>query len=130
MIEVTAGIIEHHGKFLLARRKQGKHLEGYWEFPGGKIEDGESHKDCLQRELNEEFSIDVQVGNYVTETTHEYPEKTIKLIAYQVNYLAGEFQLTDHDMIAWVDLDEVENYKLAPADILILKDYAKQRINR
>lgn len=130
MIKVTAGIIVRDGKFLIARRGQGKHLEGCWEFPGGKVEDGESPEDCLDRELREELSIDVEVLGYITENVHAYPEKTIKLIAYLVKYLGGEFKLTSHDRIQWVNFDEVESYVLAPADIPILKDYAKQRTNR
>jgi len=64
MIEVTAAIIEDGDKFLIARRAKGKNLAGYWEFPGGKIEAGETAEACLSRELNEEFQINVSVNNF------------------------------------------------------------------
>ncbi|KAA5538861.1 (deoxy)nucleoside triphosphate pyrophosphohydrolase [Adhaeribacter rhizoryzae] len=130
MIEVTAGIIEKDNKVLLARRKPGKHLEGYWEFPGGKIENDESPKECLRRELLEEFSIETEILDFIAASVYEYPGKTIKLLGYLVKLVKGNFQLKDHDKIIWVYPDELKTYKLAPADIPIAKEYGKQRFNQ
>ena len=130
LVEVTAGLIEKDDKILIARRKEDKHLAGFWEFPGGKIENNETPEDCLKRELFEEFSIITEVCEFVAETIYKHSTKTIKLIAFIVKVLEGDFILKDHDNIKWVDLEEIKKYKLAPADIQILKEYEYQRINR
>lgn len=121
MIKVVAGIILNDNKVLLAQRKQGKHLEYKWEFPGGKVEDNEEDEEALVRELKEEFNIDVKVENYITENVYEYKEKTICLKGYTVKYLSGNFLLNDHEQIKWVSKDKIMEYDLAPADISIAK---------
>lgn len=132
MIDVVAGILENNkGEILIARKKKGKSLEGYWEFPGGKIEDGERPEETLTRELKEEMNIDVSVTEYVCESVYHYEKGTIRLIAYKGNITSGSIQLTDHDKYEWIDVHELKNYKLAPADIpigeiLINQEQAKQ----
>ncbi|SDS50088.1 8-oxo-dGTP diphosphatase [Formosa sp. Hel1_31_208] len=130
MIEVTAAIIEEGDKFLIARRAKGKHLAGYWEFPGGKIEAGETAEACLSRELNEEFQINVSVNNFVGESVYEYPNKKIILKAFTCRIISGEIQLNDHDKIEWITIDEIKQYDLAPADIPLIRLYDKARNNR
>ena len=71
-IDVIAAIIEIEGKFLIGRRKKEKSLGGKWEFPGGKLEPLEEHKECLIRELREEFGVEIEVGNLLGENTHDY----------------------------------------------------------
>lgn len=125
---VTAAVIEKDGKILIARRNQDKHLGGYWELPGGKIEAGETPEACLKRELIEEFAIQTDVQEFIGESLYEYPGKQIKLLGYKVKWLSGDFQLKDHDQIIWVTLDQICDYKLAPADIPLLnkiKDVTK-----
>ncbi|WP_162055982.1 (deoxy)nucleoside triphosphate pyrophosphohydrolase [Pontibacter pamirensis] len=130
MIEVTAGIIERNGKILIARRKAGKHLEGFWEFPGGKVEENESPKECLRRELYEEFSIRADIMDFIGESVYDYPGKTIKLEAYLVRIIEGVFQLKDHDKIEWVKPEDLKEYNMAPADIPLILEYEKHRFNR
>ena len=84
VIEVVAAIIQRDEKYFVARRKTGKHLEGFWEFPGGKIEEGESPENSLQRELQEEFGVTVEVGAFLGENTHDYGSAIIRLRAYRV----------------------------------------------
>lgn len=127
VIDVTAGIIERAGKILIAKRKKGKHLEGFWEFPGGKIEDGESPEECLVRELGEEFSIKVKVLGFVGESIYMYADKTIRLLGYEVRYLSGDFVLKEHDEIKWVSKRGIAKYKLAPADVPILSLYFSRK---
>ena len=102
---------------LLARRKPGSHLAGYWEFPGGKIENGESPEQSLERELYEEFSIQTKTGNFLCESIFNYGSKKIRLIGYYSKYLGGKFILESHDKIHWVQLEDIEHYNLAPADL-------------
>ena len=121
MIDVVAGIIEREGKILIARRKPGSHLEGHWEFPGGKVEEGEQPEQTLERELKEELAIETQTGHFVAESVFDYGSKTIRLLAYWSAYLDGDITLDSHDEIRWVSLAEIGSYQLAPADIPILK---------
>lgn len=78
-IVVIAAVVEREGRFLLTRRLDGTHLEGRWEFPGGKCEDGERHDDCLRRELVEELGVAAQVGDEILTVEHAYPERTVRL---------------------------------------------------
>jgi 8-oxo-dGTP diphosphatase len=120
-IDVTAAVIRKNGKVLIAQRAAGKHLEGLWEFPGGKIEKGETPEQCLKRELFEEFGIDVRIGQFIAESRFSYKKKNIRLLAYEVEYLSGDFFLKVHSAISWVTLDNLANYSFAPADIPILE---------
>lgn len=130
MIEVTAAILEEGNKIMIARRAQGKHLAGYWEFPGGKIEQDETPEICLTRELKEEFEIDVKIGKFIGESVFNYPNKTIKLIAFTGQIINGKMMLNDHDKIEWIKLEEINNYKLAPADLPLIELYDKARNKR
>ena len=123
IINVTAAIIEKDNKFLIAKRKKGKHLEGKWEFPGGKIEPQETPELCLQRELKEEFGITTNIGNFVGESIFDYGDRKIRLLGYKVEYLKGEFNLKDHDEIRWITVDEFHKYDIADADVPLLKKY-------
>jgi 8-oxo-dGTP diphosphatase len=120
-IDVAAAIILVDGKVFAARRKSGVHLAGYWEFPGGKIESGETPEQCLSRELHEELCITTKVGKYVGESLYDYGSKVVRLIAYQVEHIEGDFQLIDHDELCWLAADELESVEWAPADIPLVE---------
>ena len=130
MIIVTAAILENGSKVMIAKRKEGKHLAGFWEFPGGKIEDGETAENCLRRELKEEFSIEVEVMDYIGESIFEYPGQRIKLLAYTGKIIQGEIKLHDHEKVEWVKPEEISEYKMAPADIPLIGLYDKKRNSR
>ena len=83
MIEVVAGVIYKDNKFLIAQRNLKKSQGGLWEFPGGKLESGESCEAALKREIFEEFEAEIEVEGYITENIHHYPEKDIKLMFYK-----------------------------------------------
>jgi mutator protein MutT len=123
IIDVTAAIIVKDGKVLAARRGSGKHLEGYWEFPGGKLEINESPEVCLERELFEEFSISSKVGAYIGESVYDYGEKVVRLMAYEVEHTAGDFKLVDHDELCWLEIDQLADVIWAPADISLVEQY-------
>jgi mutator protein MutT len=123
VINVVAAIIEKDGLVFAARRSSGQHLAGYWEFPGGKIEPGESHRVALQRELKEELDIAAAIGAYVGETVFDYGDKVIRLHAYAVNHVSGEFHLTDHDEFCWLAPEALGTLTWAPADIPLVDMY-------
>lgn len=116
-ILVVAALLVVDGKILLARRRPGKSLAGFWEFPGGKIENGESPEEALERELREEFSIETRTGKLLGTNRHHYPDFQIELSAYWSELLSGEFRLTDHDEVRWVAPQELSQFRLAPADV-------------
>jgi len=121
MIEVVAGLIRHRGKILLARRQAGCHLAGYWEFPGGKLEPGETPEQALRRELREELAIATEVLGYLGESRYDYGHKQVRLLGYHCRYLSGEFSLDSHDAIVWVTPAKLPDYRLAPADIPLVE---------
>ena len=126
MIRVIAGIVEKKGLILAARRKAGKHLAGYWEFPGGKLEKNETPEQCLRRELKEEFEISVEVGDFVGSSDFDYGDKNIRLYAYKVKHLSGKFILHDHDDLCWLPLQQLSELRWAPADIPLVEKYISQ----
>ncbi len=120
IIEVTAAIIRKGNRFLCAQRKDCSEQGGKWEFPGGKIESGETPEVCLERELFEEFAIQSTCGKFLCENTHDYGDKIIKLKAYFVNHTEGDFQLLAHQQIQWLDIDEMQQLDWAEADLPIV----------
>jgi 8-oxo-dGTP diphosphatase len=118
MIEVAAAIIEDaEGRILIARKREGKPLAGYWEFPGGKIEKGETVAECLVRELQEEMSILIEPYAYFGMNEFDNGKAHIQLIAYRARYVSGSIELVDHDAYAWVEIEGLSGYSVAPADV-------------
>jgi 8-oxo-dGTP diphosphatase len=114
---VIAGIIEKDGHILIGKRKQGRRFAGNWEFPGGSLEKGETHEQCLRRELREELAIEVEVGDLICISEYSYTaEWTIKLIAYGATVISGVFNLNDHEEIRWVKPEDLTNYDFPEAD--------------
>lgn len=117
MKQVTAAVIEKNGKILLAQRRQGDALGGKWEFPGGKLEPGETPEQCLRRELREEFGVDTRIGAFVCSSKFEYKHFPVELLVYRAEHLFGEFKLNEHDRIEWVAPADLSKYDLSSADI-------------
>jgi 8-oxo-dGTP diphosphatase len=109
------------GCILLARRPSDDRLAGHWEFPGGKVEAGETPEQCLARELAEECGIVASIGDLFAESIHHYPHAHIQLLAFWVDTWSGELVLRAHDEHRWVTLAEAGELMLAPADIPILE---------
>jgi 8-oxo-dGTP diphosphatase len=114
-IVVSAAVVRRDGRYLVTRRPRGVHLEGLWEFPGGKCEAGESVASCLRRELREELGTDAVVGEELLAVTHHYPERSIEL-----HFLACELTREPEPVMGqemrWVARDELQSLQFPPAD--------------
>lgn len=119
-IVVVAAVIEQNGSFLLTRRLEGTHLEGFWEFPGGKIADGESHAGALIREIREELDSDVEVGPLVFETKYDYADRSISLHFYRCALRGVPHPLLGQQM-RWVPRDELRGLEFPPADADLIR---------
>jgi 8-oxo-dGTP diphosphatase len=128
MKTVTAAILVKNGKILIAQRKHGDKLAQKWEFPGGKIEDGETPEKCLQREMKEEFQIEVSVGKYLGESIYHYPHGSIRLVAYRTFWERGELLPRAHEEFKWVSVHELQYYDFAPADISFVEKLRRGEI--
>jgi len=121
-VTVSAGVIEYQGKILIAQRKKTKSLGGFWEFPGGKIEAGETGEQALAREIKEEFDIQIQVGEHLTKVSYDYPDFHLTMFVYRATWNGeGKIQICDHEQYKWVDLEELKNFDFPPADIPVLE---------
>ena len=117
---VTAGLVWKDGKLLITRRPEGSHLAGYWEFPGGKQEPGESLKACLEREIQEELDMEVKAAKHLLQIDHDYEIKSITLHLFLCDWLSGDPTPIGCDEIRWVKPEELANYHLPPPDIQLL----------
>ena len=117
MVEVAAAIMLNADRVLIARRRAGLRHAGKWEFPGGKIERGETPQQCLIRELREEFDIRVEIGPFFGENTHQYQRGPVRIVSYCVRWLSGNLTLKDHDTWQWVSPQTLKDYDLLPGDV-------------
>jgi len=113
---VTAGILERDGRVLIARRKPGRHMGRKWEFPGGKVEAGETPEQSLRRELEEELDVRARIGDLLCRTTYEGDGVNLELLVYRVPQFDGSPALRDHDELAWVLPGELRSFELAGSD--------------
>ena len=119
-ISVVAAVIQREldpeGRILIVRRGPGLSGAGFWEFPGGKVEEGETHEGALIREINEELGIDIAVGSKVGELEFSYPTKVIRLIVFRALLKVDQIELREHDMFKWCKIDEIAVSELSAAD--------------
>jgi 8-oxo-dGTP diphosphatase len=119
-IVVTAAIIERDNAFLITRRQKGVHLEGFWEFPGGKCDAGEDRAACLARELREELAVDVRVGEEVLAVTHEYDDRVVELHFLRCELLGAPSAQLGQEM-RWAARDELAQLEFPPADAVLIR---------
>lgn len=119
MKRVTAAIIMQGEDVLLTRRAPKEKLAGHWEFPGGKVEHGESLSDCLRRELKEELGVEAVVGEILAESVYHYEHGAFQLIGMLTSLTSYQLKLAVHDQAEWVPIEKLLDYALAPADIPI-----------
>ncbi len=118
---MTAAILQEGGKIFIARRKEGKNLAGKWEFPGGKIEAGETPEQSLARELLEELDMRVSVGGLLCRATFTSGPIDLELLVYRVTRLGGGPVLREHDAAAWVEPSRLLGYDLADSDRTVIE---------
>ncbi len=122
---VVAAVVEDDGRFLLTKRQAGVHLEGLWEFPGGKVSSGESHDEALRREMLEELDTDVVVGEQILETTHDYPGRRVRLHFYRCALTCAPRPLLGQEM-AWVERSMLRSLPFPDADRELIDVLARE----
>jgi 8-oxo-dGTP diphosphatase len=126
-IKVTAAIIIEDQKVLITQRHPDDTMGGKWEFPGGKVEPGETPEACLRRELHEELGILVEIHNLYAISKHAYPHVTIELLVYNVTIRSGQITLNTHQDYRWVAIGELAMFDFSDADKPIVE---KLRVDR
>ncbi|MHB1286589.1 MAG: (deoxy)nucleoside triphosphate pyrophosphohydrolase [Leptospirales bacterium] len=122
-IIVACALIEHEGLILAARRKEGGVFSGKWEFPGGKVEAGETPEECVVREVVEELGILVGILSPLTPAFHRYPSLEVTIYPFVSKIVSGEIVRNVHDAIAWVHPQQMESLDWLEADLPILREY-------
>jgi 8-oxo-dGTP diphosphatase len=129
MKRVVAALIVKDGKILACQRTRHQVMPLKWEFPGGKIEEGEQPRDAMRRELQEELGIEAVVGDEVSRVVHEYPGGgSVELRFYVVRNYLGEIENRIFKEIRWVDRAELSNLDFLEADVTVLKDLAAGKL--
>lgn len=125
MIKVVACVIVHRGKYLITQRLKRSHLGHLWEFPGGKIEPGESQEECAIRECQEELGILIRPKKLISELLHHYPEVSVQLYFWLCDWVEGEPQAIECANFAWVSPQELSQYEFPEADKQLIKSLTK-----
>ena len=117
LVQVTAAIIIKNRTVLITQRSQKDRMAGLWEFPGGKVEAGETPEACLKRELQEELSMDAIIGTFLGASIYYYEHISIELMAYRAYWNGDPFKLLTHDACQWVPPSRLVDYRFTPADL-------------
>ena len=120
-IRVTCAVISRHGRILVARRGPGMKMPGKWEFPGGKVEAGESEEETICREIQEELSLTIRVTDRWPAVFHDYGSFRIELIPFLAEALSGEAVPSEHDQICWLTPAELKDLDWAEADLPVMR---------
>lgn len=113
---VAAALFDADGRVLIAERPVGKHMAGWWEFPGGKVAEGESDPQALIRELREELGVETQAVGEIMALSHEYPDRIVDLVLWRAAISSGVPQSLDGQQLKWVHPRALGDEKLLPAD--------------
>ena len=118
-IEVVAAIIKEDDRIFITRRAYGE-FANMWEFPGGKIEAGESREEALTREIKEELELDISISSFLTTVDYDYPNFHLTMHCFICEIIGGKLNLNAHNDAKWITFDELDNQKWVPADILVV----------
>ncbi len=119
-IEVVAAVIKHNNEIFTTRRGYGD-FENMWEFPGGKVEPGETQAEALIREIKEELELDIEVSDYLTTVDYDYPKFHLTMHCYMCNINGGKLHLNAHNDAKWVALENLDGLKWVPADVFVVE---------
>jgi mutator protein MutT len=125
MIQVSAAIIEIDNRFLICQRGDGGSCAFQWEFPGGKLEPGETGEECVVRECKEELGVDIQVTRIYGETFYRYPDNEINFTFYEAAIISGDISKKIHKDIRWVKISQMKDFNFCPADVQIVDQLCK-----
>lgn len=117
---VAAAIVDSTDRVLIAQRPAGKHMAGWWEFPGGKVAQGESDRDALERELREELGVEARAHRQLKMLTHEYPDRVVELVLWHASITRGEPRGLDGQQLKWVACQSLGEERLLPADLPLI----------
>ena len=126
-IDVGCAIIERQGKILIAQRRHRDTLGGFWEFPGGKFDAGETLEDCLVREVREELGICIRPRRFLRTIAHDYPERRLRLHFYLCDFCCGEPSRLECLDFQWVEVEALRKFQFPPADLDILNELMTMR---
>ncbi|WP_439183187.1 (deoxy)nucleoside triphosphate pyrophosphohydrolase [Carboxylicivirga taeanensis] len=131
LTQVTCAIIVDEGKILAALRQRQMSQNWKWEFPGGKIDEGESHEDCIRREIKEELNIHISITGKLTPIIHCCPEKSIELIPFICSIEKGKVNAVDHEKVCWFTPTELKSLNWAEADFNVMQEFfQKHKVDR
>ena len=128
--EVAAGLVWDGSRVLIARRQDGDHQGGRWEFPGGKRHDRETIEECLRREMREEIGIEVEVGPLWRALTHVYPDRTVSLYFHLCRSHSGTPQPIECAEVRWVEPGALSGLHFVEGDIQVLPDLVRDLASR
>ena len=119
VVEVVAAIIKKENKIFITRRGYGEFVD-MWEFPGGKIEEGESREEALHREIKEELELEINNLDFLTTVDYDYSNFHLTMHCYLCEIAGGELKLNAHNDAKWIELSELDDQKWVPADVLVV----------
>lgn len=128
ILDVVCGLVMKDGKCLIARRNKDDHVKNKWEFPGGRRQGLEDEKKTLERAFPEVFKMNIKVNDYLTHSICEYPGHIVDLKLYECEYVSGDFELVSHSEYKWVSIEELLDYDLAEADVILSKFLIKRAL--
>jgi 8-oxo-dGTP diphosphatase len=126
----VAVINNQQGKVLIDRRKSSGEMGGLWEFPGGKLEPGETIEECIQREVKEELAMEIEVGDRLTTITHTYETFSVTLYVHYCQHLSGQPQALECEEIRWVKPAQMNQYQFPQANIQIINLLQQRSVSR
>ena len=130
MVDVVAALIRDGERFLICKRPAHKARALMWEFPGGKVEAGESPRDALIRECMEELDITLDVKGLFMQVTHDYPDIQIRLSLYEAVIASGELRRKEHEALCWILPLEIPDYEFCPADVDIIDRIRREGVKQ
>ena len=123
-IHVVAAVIEKDGLIFASQRGYGAYKDG-WEFPGGKIEKGESPEEALQREIREELDTEIEINEYLMSVEYDYPDFHLVMKCYRCSVVSGKLTLKEHEDARWLKKEELDSVDWLPADLAVVKQLKK-----